>query len=261
MTLTRGTGPLSRTPGPSNYTIEGPAHRILVEPSPKRVRIEVAGEIVADTAAALMLHETGLLPVYYFPLDDIRSDLLHPTDHHTTCPFKGEASYWSLTAGDRVEENLVWTYPEPLDEVAAIAGHAAFYLDRADAVYEESVRLLGHPRDPYHRVDTMRSDRSVRVSVNGEVVAETSRPMAVFETGLPPRWYIPRVDVRADRLVRSDTVRVCPYKGVATYWSLVDGAADVAWEYAEPLPEATGLPDHLCFLGDDVTTEVAIGAA
>jgi uncharacterized protein (DUF427 family) len=128
-------------------------------------------------------------------------------------------------------------------------------------VYEESVRLLGHPRDPYHRVDTMRSDRSVRVSVNGEVVAETSRPMAVFETGLPPRWYIPRVDVRADRLVRSDTVRVCPYKGVATYWSLVDGAADVAWEYAEPLPEATGLPDHLCFLGDDVTTEVAIGAA
>lgn len=258
MTLTLGHGPLSGDPSPSNYTIDGPAHRLLVEPSPKRVRVEVAGEIVVDTVGAKLLHETGLLPVYYFPRSDVREDLLVPTDHHTVCPFKGEASYASVAVGDRVEDNLVWYYPTPLEGAAAIADHVALYLDRVDAVYEEDVRLVGHPRDPYHRVDTMRSDRHVRVTVGDRLVAETRRPMAVFETGLPPRWYIPRDDVRTELLEPSETSTICPYKGVASWWSLTDGPKDVAWAYDQPLPEATGLPGHLSFLGDEVTVEVAL---
>ncbi len=258
MTLTRGHGPLSGDPAPGNFTIDGPRHRIFVERSPKHVRLEVGGEVIADTTAAQLLHETGLLPVYYIPLDDVRRDLLEPTDHHTTCPFKGEASYWSVVVGDRLEENVAWTYPEPLDGVGVIADHVAFYLRRMDAIYEEAVRLIGHPRDPYHRVDTLRSDRRVRVSRAGEVLADTARPMAVFETGMPPRWYIPRADVRTTRLTRSDKVTICPYKGVATYWSLDDGPADVAWSYDEPLPEGLGLADHLSFRGEDITVEVDI---
>jgi uncharacterized protein (DUF427 family) len=258
MTLTLGRGPLSGDPAPSNYSIDGPAHRIFIEPTAKRVRIEVAGETVADSVEAKLLHETGLLPVYYIPRADVRDDLLQPTDHHTTCPFKGEASYFSVVVGDHVEENLVWYYPEPIEGVAAIADHVAFYLRRVDAVYEEAVRLVGHPRDPYHRVDTMRSDRHVRVTVGDQVVAETYRPIAVFETGLPARWYIPREDVVTERLEPSDTVTVCPYKGVATWWSLTNGPKDAAWSYAEPLPEGTGLPGHLCFGGDDVTVEVTL---
>ncbi len=259
MTLTLGHGPLSGDPSPGNYTIDGPAHRIFVEPVAKRVRIEVGGEIVADTVAAQRLHETGLLPVYYVPWADVRADLLEPSDHRTTCPFKGEASYWSVRVGDRVEQDLVWSYPDPLPEVAAIKDHVACYLRRVDAVYEEAVRLIGGPRDPYHRVDTLRSDRHVRVALGDELLAETERPMAVFETGLPVRWYVPRVDVATDRLVPSDTVRVCPYKGVSRYRSLAGGPTDVAWEYTEPLPEALGLADHLCFLGDDITIEVTPG--
>lgn len=257
MTLTLGHGPLSGDPAPGNFTIDGPKHRIFVERSAKRVRVELAGTVVADTTRAQQLHETGLLPAYYIPLDDVRRDLLTPTDHHTTCPFKGEASYFSVSVGDRVAENVAWTYPEPLDDVSVITDHVAFYLDRVDAVYEESVRLLGHPRDPYHRVDTLRSDRRVRVLLGEEVLAETTRPMAVFETGLPPRWYIPRADVRTP-LVASDTVTVCPYKGVSSYWSLDSGVADVAWSYDEPLPEALGLADHVCFGADDITVQVAV---
>lgn len=259
MTLTLGHGPLSGAPSPGNYTIDGPAHRIFIEPVAKRVRIEVVGEVVADTIRAQRLHETGLLPVYYVPWADVRRDLLEPSDHHTTCPFKGEASYWSVRVGDRVEQDLVWSYPDPLPEVAAITDHVACYLQRVDAVYEEAVRLLGRPRDPYHRVDTLRSDRHVRVTRGDEVLAETDRPMAVFETGLPVRWYVPRLDVATDRLVPSETVGVCPYKGVSRYHSLDGGPTDVAWEYPEPLPEALGLADHLCFLADDITTEVTPG--
>ncbi|CAN5763011.1 DUF427 domain-containing protein [soil metagenome] len=259
MTLTLGHGPLSGDPAPGNFTIDGPKHRIFAERSAKRVRIEIAGETVADTTRALQLHETGLLPVYYLPLDDVRGELLTATDHHTSCPFKGEASYFTVTVGDRVERDVAWTYPEPLDEVAVIADHVAFYLDRVGAVYEEAVRLIGHPRDPYHRVDTLRSDRRVRVLHGDEVLAETVRPMAVFETGLPVRWYLPRADVRAT-LVASDTTAVCPYKGVSAYWSLDGGPTDVAWSYDEPLPEALGLADHVCFLADDLTTQVDVAA-
>ena len=257
MTLTLGHGPLSGDPAPGNFTIDGPKHRIFVERSAKRLRVELAGTVVADTTRAQQLHETGLLPAYYIPLDDVRRDLLTLTDRHTTCPFKGEASYFSVTVDDRVAENVAWTYPEPLGEVSVITDHVAFYLDRVDAVYEESVRLIGHPRDPYHRVDTLRSDRRVRVLLGDEVLAETTRPMGVFETGLPPRWYIPRADVRTP-LVASDTVTVCPYKGVSSYWSLDGGAADVAWSYDEPLPEALGLAGHVCFGADDIAVQVDV---
>lgn len=257
MTLTLGHGPLSGDPSPANYTLDGPAHRIFVEPSPKRVRVEIGGQVVADTVRALRLHETGLLPVVYIPRDDVRDDLLDPSDRHTTCPFKGEASYWSVTVGDRVERDIVWGYPQPLPEVDAIRDHVAFYLQRVDAVYEEAVRLIGRPRDPYHRVDTLRSDRHVVVRSAGEMIADTRRPMGVFETGLPPRWYVPRPDVLTAALVPTDTVAVCPYKGIARWWSLEGD--DVAWAYDDPLPEALGLADHLSFDGHDITVEVTAG--
>lgn len=258
MTLTLGNGPLSGSPAPANYTIDGPRHRLFVVPSPKRVRVELGGEVIVDSVDAKQLHETGLLPVYYFPRADLRDDVLTPTGHRTFCPFKGEASYFTATVGDRVEENLVWYYPEPLDGADAITDHVALYRKRVDAIYEEAVRLVGHPRDPFHRVDTMRSDRHVRVTVGGELVAETHRPIGVFETGLPPRWYVPRADVLTEKLQPSDRVTVCPYKGVASWWSLAGGPDDVAWSYEEPLPEATGLPGHLCFHGDGVTVDVTL---
>lgn len=150
-------------------------------------------------------------------------------------------------------------YPEPLAEVQLLADMLAFYLERMDAVYEEDEKLLGHPRDPYHRVDVRRSQRHVQVRIAGELVADTTRARAVFETGLPTRWYVPREDVRMERFVESDTRTICPYKGVASYWSMREVRPDVAWSYEAPLPEATGLPGHLCFAGSDVQVEESAG--
>ncbi|MCP4330248.1 MAG: DUF427 domain-containing protein [Alphaproteobacteria bacterium] len=232
-----------------------PGYRIAFEPSAKRVRVEFGGEIVADTTAVRLLHETKHLPVYYFPRDDVRMDLLSATDHRSYCPFKGEASYWTVGAGGRTAENAVWSYEDPYDEVAEIAGYMAFYWDRMDAWYEEDEKVFVHARDPYTRIDIVRSARPVQVVVDGEVLAETERALFLVETGLPARYYIPRDDVRLDRLSPSDRTTQCPYKGTAIYWSVDNGNqahADIVWSYPDPVAEVARIKDHLCFFNERV---------
>ena len=221
MSLTFSSGPLSgHSPETVNYRIDGPAHKLLMQEFPRRVRARLGGETVFDTVRARLLHETGLLPQVYVPQEDIRADLLRPTDHHTYCPFKGTASYWSVTAGGQVAENAIWAYPDPNSESRWLQGYAGFYWDAMDEWYDEDERVEGHLRDPYHRVDVRRSSRPVRVLLGGTVLAETRRPLLLSETGLPNRFYIPSADVRQDLLEESDTHTVCPYKGTASYWTV-----------------------------------------
>ncbi len=258
MTLTLGAAPLgTRPPETANYTIDGPAHRLLLTDFPRRVRAAFNGETVLDTTRGRLLHESNILPVLYVPTDDVRQDLLVATDLSTHCPFKGDASYWSMVVGDRTAESAVRGYPEPMDAAAWLRGHQAFTFEAMDAWFDEDEHVEGHLRDPYHRVDARRSSRRVRVAVGDRVVAESSRPVVVSETGLPNRYYLPVGDVRADLLMSSTTRTHCPYKGWSTYWSMADGsAADVAWSYAEPFSDVALAAGHLCFLGDPVTTEV-----
>ena len=120
-------------PAPGNH----PPRRIDVEPCTARVRVEFGGEVVADSARALLLHEASYPPVHYFPRDDVRMDLLTRTAHTTRCPYKGAASYWTVEAGGRVAENAVWSYEDPIPGMSTIAGYLAFYRDRVDAWSEE----------------------------------------------------------------------------------------------------------------------------
>lgn len=259
MTLTLGSGPFAPRPaGRFNFTRTGPAHVLFWDPSPKRVRAMVGGETVVDSRRAKLLHETGLAPVWYFPTGDVRMDLLVPTDHHTHCPFKGNASYWSLDAGDRMLENAIWGYPEPLESAPPLAGHVAPYHDRMDVWYEEDDQIIGHPRDPYHRIDVREGSQRVVVRVGGEVIAESSSPRLLFETGLPTRYYLPEDDV-SETLVASETSTICPYKGVATYWSATVGTRqhdDVAWGYLDPLTDGQPVKGYRSFSGEGVVVEV-----
>ena len=116
---------------PSQYH-KFPDYRVDLEPDGERVRVRVGGEILADSTRALIVRETRHDPVVYLPREDVRLDLLERTDHRTFCPFKGEASYWTLRAADRVEENAVWSYEDPFDEVAGLKDYMAFYPDRVD---------------------------------------------------------------------------------------------------------------------------------
>ncbi|NHA70142.1 DUF427 domain-containing protein [Phycicoccus flavus] len=283
MALTTPPGPLSRRTGDTNYTVDGPAHRILLTPTDKRVRVLVgdgAGgrRTVVDTTRALLLHETGLLPRYYVPVEDVDADLLLDSDTSTHCPFKGDATYAHVRAGERTAPDLVWFYRDPVATMPALAGLAGLYLEHLDllpadarpdgegaepldVVLEEEQPVLGHPRDPYHRVDAWPSSRHVVVTWEPQgrdpvVLAETSHPVGLFETGFPARWYVPADDVRDDLLESSPTRTVCPYKGVADHRSVAGGPADVAWRYRDPLPEASAVAGLTCFLGDDVVTTV-----
>lgn len=112
------------------------AHTITIEPAATRIRVAFAGETVADTTRALVLREAGLAPVFYFPPDQVRADLLTSTDLHTRCPFKGEASYWTVTVGDHRADCVVWGYPDPLPGVEEIRDHLAFFADRVEIIQE-----------------------------------------------------------------------------------------------------------------------------
>ncbi len=255
MGLMYGTGPLGPHPaGAFNFEPPPPGWAIYLEPTPKRIRAEVGGETIADSRRAMVLHESGVQPVYYFPPDDVRRDVLEPSDRHTHCPKKGEASYFTLRVGERVVNDGAWYYPAPLEGAPPIKDLIAFYWDRIDRWLEEAEEVLVHPRDPYHRIDVIRSERHVRVSLDGRLLAESRRPVALFESNLPPRWYLPREDVIAE-LDPSDTTTRCPYKGTAGYYS-VAGAKDLVWYYEEPRPEAERIKGLLCFFNEKVDIEL-----
>jgi uncharacterized protein (DUF427 family) len=260
MGLMTGTGPLGRNPtGSFNFETPPAGKSLYIEPTPKRIRVEVDGETIADSRRAVILQESGLQPVYYFPPDDVRTDLFEPTERHTKCPTKGEASYYSIRVGEREVKNGAWYYPEPIEGAEQIAGMIAFYWDRVDRWLEEDEEILVHPRDPYHRIDVLPSSRHVRISLEGELLAESTRPIALFESNLPPRWYLPREDVVAE-LEPTETVTHCGYKGQASYYAVRLGSGetvrDLVWTYEDPLEESVRIKDLLCFFNERVDIEL-----
>jgi uncharacterized protein (DUF427 family) len=237
--------------------IERPAAEavVRVEPANRQVRAVLGGQAVADSTGTLLLLERDHLPVYYFPLRDVRHDLLEPSQRTSTCPRKGEATYHSVRVGDRLAQDAVWRYPEPIPECPDISQHVAFCWNAMDSWWEEDDEVFVHARDPYKRVDVLRSSRHVRVELDGQTVAESRRPLLLLETGLPARWYLPRADVRQDVLRPSDTVTACPYKGRASYVSVDSGQAlhgDIAWTYAAPIPECPKIEQAICFFNERV---------
>jgi uncharacterized protein (DUF427 family) len=259
MGLMTGTGPFGLHPaGKFNFEPPPPGRALYLEPTPKRIRVIVGDEVVADSLRAMLLHEGGNQPVYYFPPEDVRDDLLVPSDTATHCPKKGDASYHSIRVGERIATDAAWYYPEPIEGAPPIGGLIAFYWDRVDHWLEEEEEVFFHPRDPYHRIDILPSSRQVRVLRKGSVLAESGRAMVLFETGLPPRWYLPREDIVAE-LRPSENVTGCPYKGVASYFSVVIGGRvtpDIIWTYVDPRPEATAIKGLLAFYGERVDIEL-----
>lgn len=258
--MMNGTGPLSPKPaGKFNFEPPKPGSALYLEPTPKRIRAVVDGETVADSRRAMLLQESGHQPIYYFPPEDVRFDLLEPSAKHTHCPKKGEAAYYSVRVGDREVKDAAWYYPQPIAGAPPIDNLIAFYWDRIDQWFEEDEEVFGHARDPYHRIDIRRTSRSIRISFDGQLLAETDRALALFESNLPARWYLPREDVVAE-LEPSEKTTTCPYKGHASYYSVAlhDGERvdDLVWYYAEPLLEASAIKGLVCFFNERVDIEL-----
>jgi uncharacterized protein (DUF427 family) len=209
-----------------------------VEPSPRRVRVRLGGTVVADSSRTLLLRQYGPegFPTYYFPREDVRPGALAEDDDGLT-----------VVAGSRRVPGGART-SDAFDE---LKGRVTFSWEPPLEWYEEDERVYAHARDPQHRVDTVRASRRVEVFVGGERVAHSVRPLALYETMLPVRWYLPFADVRTDLLSASETVTYCPYKGQARYWSHPE-VADVAWSYPDPVPENPKIAGLLCFYNERV---------
>ncbi len=213
--------------------------RIRVEDGPKRVRTYLGGELVADTRRPKLVWEIPYYPAYYLPLDDVRTELLSPSERVERSPSRGEAHYFTIKAGGEERVDAAWQHPD--SPVEAIRDHLRIDWAAMDHWFEEDEEVIVHPRDPYSRVDILRSSRHVQVEVDGVMVADSHHPTLLFETGLPTRDYLPLTDVRMDLLRSSDTTTQCPYKGTASYWSLeVDGKRydDYVWTYPRRCPRA-----------------------
>jgi uncharacterized protein (DUF427 family) len=226
--------------------------RVRIEPSTKRVRAFLGGHLVADTAAPVLVWEKPYYPTYYIPVGDVRAQMV-PTGHVVHSPSRGDAAVYDVvTAGGKAAGAAGRYHDSPLEPLRELVR-----LDWAamDEWFEEDEPVYVHPRDPYTRVDILPSSRHIVVQVDGVTVADSHRPHILFETGLPPRYYLPLTDLRMDLLRPSDTTTRCPYKGTATYWSAVAGDAvhqDLVWCYRTPLPESQKIAGMACFYNERV---------
>ena len=212
--------------------------RVRVEKSDKRVRAMLGGEIVVDSFKPLLVWEVPYYPTYYFPAEDVQTDLLVETGETRRSPSRGEATQYVVKAG--IGEGAAYAFLEP--EIKELQGHYAFVWKTLDHWFEEDEEVFVHPRDPYSRIDIVPSGRRVRVEIEGVTVADTTNASFLFETGLPTRYYIPKTDVRMALLTPTDLATACPYKGTARYWSAtIDGEThdNIVWGYDSPLPRVT----------------------
>ena len=224
--------------------------RVRIEPSEKRVRAYLDGQLVVDASHPFLVWESPRYPTYYFRPDDLRAELV-PTGTVRRSPSRGDgAVYDVVVAGATAPAAAVRHLGSPIEPLRDLV---RLDWDSMTEWFEEDEVVYTHPRDPYTRVDILASSRHVRVEVGGVVVADSHAPRLLFETGLATRYYLPLTDVRLDLLRPSSSESYCPYKGVASYLSLEAGGSsepDVAWMYRTPLPESQKIAGLVSFYNE-----------
>jgi uncharacterized protein (DUF427 family) len=224
MSLTVGSGPF----GPrakGRLNFVPPERVVYVEPWPRRVRAYSNGQAIVDSDRTVLVYESGRLPRYAFPEEDVAIE------------------------AERERE---------------VDGYVRVPWSAAEQWFEEEQEIIVHPHDPYHRIEVLPSTRHVLISVDGTTVADSTRPQILFETGLPPRYYLPPDDVRMDVLEPASIRTGCAYKGYASYWDAVTGEVRVpaaAWTYRDPLPEGEPIRNLVCFFQERAEIQVEVDEA
>ena len=224
-----------------------------IEPVPRRVRAILGGQMVLDTQRAIYVWEWPNYPQYYIPLADVAAEVLVDEDRVQKLS-RGPARLHGLRAGDQARPSCVRVYTD--EAMEGLADMVRFDWDALDSWFEEDEEVFVHPRNPYTRVDATRSTRKVRIELEGVVLAESSSPVMVFETGLPTRYYLNHNEVDFDHLLPTDTVTACPYKGRTTgYWSVSIGGQvhpDLAWTYGFPTAPLLAVTGLIAFYNEKV---------
>ncbi|KIA60956.1 DUF427 domain-containing protein [Nocardia vulneris] len=234
--------------------IEPEERRGRIEPGQKRVRVYLAGQLVADSSRPVLVWQTWHHPVYYLPVADLHAKL-EPNGETTYCQSRGEATFYDVVVDGAVAAGAAARYLDPV--VPELIDLVRLRFDLMDEWFEEDERSYARPRDPYVRVDILASSRHVRVEIDGVTVADSHTPHMVFETGRSVRYYLPPTDVRMDLLTPSAAHNSSPYRGIADYWSVRIGDNEyrhVAWSYRTPLPESQKIAGLIAFYNGLVDT-------
>lgn len=245
---------MDRPPVPAPAHPPAAARTDDVAPVPRRIRGRLGDRTIFDTTRARYVWEWPHYPQYYIPLEDVDREVL--VDEHTRhLGRRGTVQVHGLRAGREHRPGAAQVVVDsPLD---AVAGTVRFDWAALDAWYEEDEEVFVHPRNPYVRVDAVRSSRHVQVRLGDTVLADSGSPVLVFETGLPTRYYLPASDLRHEHLSRSGGTRTsCPYKGTTSYYlsAAIDGAVieDIAWCYSFPTAAVSAIAGLVAFYQDKV---------
>lgn len=245
-------GPLA-TGASGRFLVPGPLPERLLfaEPLRRRMRVRFGGAWIADSEDAVLLHEPGHYPVAYFPLVDVAPDVLSPVTHTTHHRDFGATAWYTVRGGQQSKDRAAWQHTELPDHAGELRGRVAFAWRAMDAFYEEDDRIVGHAADPYHRIDIRKTSRHLVARHGDELIADTSRPLVLFESGFAPRWYVPRADVNESALTAVELQTFCPYKGVCSYYDVGDAHA-AAWSYLAAWPEVGAVAGYISFEADQL---------
>jgi uncharacterized protein (DUF427 family) len=245
-------GPLGKGPVGRFLTPEPLPERLLyAEPLRRRMRVRFAGEWIADSEDVLLLHEPGRYPVAYFPVADVVPGVLVTQDRVTHHADLGDTAWFTVAAGGESTPRAAWQYAAPPAYADVLADRVAFAWRAMEAFYEEDERIVGHAADPYHRIDIRQTSRHLVVRDADRVIADSTSPLVLYESGFAPRWYVPREDVDETALTPVETQTFCPYKGLAGYYDIGDNHG-AAWSYRDAWPEVGRVSDLVSFEPDKV---------
>lgn len=226
-----------------------PERLLYVERLRRRMRVRFGGAWIADSENVVVLFEPGRYPVAYFPESDISPDALQRTEHTTRHRDLGLTAWYTVRLGDQSAQRGAWQHIELPEHAKELQGRVAFAWPAMDAFYEEDERILGHAADSYHRIDIRQTSRKLIVRQGDRIIADTEKPLALYESGFAPRWYVPRADVDESALTAVGFQTFCPYKGLCSYYDIGD-AKRAAWSYRDAYREVSRISDLMSFEPD-----------
>jgi len=232
-----------------------PKRLLYVEPLRRRMRVLFGGVWIADSEDVLLLFEPGRYPVAYFPETDIVQNTLQSSEFTTRHQDLGPTEWFAINVGEHSTQRGAWQHTDLPSYARMLEARVAFAWPAIDAFYEEDERILGHAADSYHRIDIRQTSRTLVVRHSDRIIANTKKPLVLYESGFAPRWYVPRADVDESALTLVDHQTFCPYKGLCRYYDIGD-AQLAAWSYRDAYTEVRRISDFVSFEPDIVSLQL-----
>ena len=230
-----------------------PKRLLFAERLRRRMRVRFGNRWIADSENVLLLFEPGRYPVAYFPETDVAPHVLERTDHTTHHPDLGATSWYTVRASEQhAAPRGAWQHTGLPAHASELQARVAFAWRAMDAFYEEDDRILGHAADSYHRIYIRQSSRHLVVRHGDRIVADTRRPVVLYESGFAPRWYVHRSDIDETALTPVKFQTFCPYKGLCSYYSIGD-VRQAAWSYPDAYSEVGRISNLVSFEPDLVS--------